>query len=223
VHRRLPWLLAVPLMAAGSTAAHTASYVIAPVHQTEAGAEAAERAADGLSARTTLVFGLVAVAAAAAVGTGSRAAAKFGHRRRPGMSPWWFFALPPAAFTCQELAERLLHVESSPFSAALEPRFFVGLAWQLPFSALAWIVARLLLGCATRLVLALGHRPGTPGAPGRRRSRLRDQHRGGGLVATQTARHDSHVVAGHDVRPKSMQFNLPLLPRTCEPPRAQAT
>jgi hypothetical protein len=134
VHRRLPWLLAVPLMAAGPTAAHTASYVIAPVHQTEAGAEAAERAADGLSARTTLVFGLVA--AAAAVGAGSRAAAKFGHRRRPGMSPWWFFALPPAAFTCQELAERLLHVESSPFLPGSSP----GCCWAAP-RAWSWLWA----------------------------------------------------------------------------------
>jgi hypothetical protein len=80
-------------------------------------------------------------------------------RRRPGrgveLSPWLFFVLPPLAFASQEFAERLLRAEAFPFQAALEPRFLLGLALQLPFGLLALFVARVLLRVVERLVRAL--------------------------------------------------------------------
>src|SRR5712692_1987395 len=147
MRRRLPWLLALPVMAAGSLAAHSLSYVVVSARASESGTEVSERASSGGVGFLVLFIGiLAATAVVAAVGR-----LLLGR----GVSPWWFFTLPPLAFTLQEFSERLLRAEAFPFHAALEPRFLLGLLLQLPFGLLALLVARMLLCVVERLVRAL--------------------------------------------------------------------
>jgi hypothetical protein len=70
-----------------------------------------------------------------------------------------FFLLPLIAYSSQELIERLLHAESFPFHAALEPHFLLGLALQLPFAAAAFVLAWPLLAVGRRLLRFLGRPP----------------------------------------------------------------
>ena len=63
------------------------------------------------------------------------------------------------AYSSQELIERLLHAESFPFQAVLEPRFLLGLVLQLPFAAAAFIVGWFLLGVGRRLLRFLARPP----------------------------------------------------------------
>lgn len=153
MRRRLPWLLALPVMAAGSVAAHALSYLFISARATEGGGEVSERARTGPAGYLVLVLGLLAATALVAV-----AARLLSARRRPrsfALPPWLFFALPPLAFASQEIAERLLRAEAFPFQAALEPRFLLGLLLQLPFGLLALLVARALLRIVERLIGAL--------------------------------------------------------------------
>jgi hypothetical protein len=60
--------------------------------------------------------------------------------------------LAPAIFVCQEHFERLLHDGVFPWGAVADRTFVVGLALQLPFAAVAYVLARLLL----RAVRSLG-------------------------------------------------------------------
>jgi hypothetical protein len=151
MRRRLPWLLALPVMAAGSLAAHALSYLFLSARAAEGGAEVSERSSTGSASNLVLFLGVgaaMAIVAAALLVVGRR-------RRGAGVSPWLFFLLPPLAFALQELAERLLHAEAFPFQAALEPRFLLGLLLQLPFGLLTLLVARALLRVVRRLVRAL--------------------------------------------------------------------
>ena len=155
---RLPWLIAVPVMAAGSLAAHSLSYLVVSARMAEGAGEARERTSNGGSSYLVPSLGILAATALIATCTWLVCV-----RRRPRhagyVSPWLFFLLPPLAFASQELAERLLHAEAFPFQAALEPRFLVGLLLQIPFGLLALLVARALLRVVERIVRSLGRRP----------------------------------------------------------------
>ena len=153
MRRRLPWVLALPVMAAGSLAAHSLSYLFVAARPAEGAGEMTERAST--SDASYLVVALGVLAATAVIALAARLVVGRGRRRRVEVSPWWFFVLPPLAFALQELAERVLHAESFPFHAALEPRFLLGLALQIPFGLLALLVARALLRVVERLVRAL--------------------------------------------------------------------
>jgi len=171
--RRLPWLVALSLMAAGSLAAHALSSVLVGVRAesvvgTEGGThELADRSSAGFAGHSVLPLGVfVALACVAGV---ARLIAHLRGRPRQGASPWLFFTLPPLAFSLQELIERLLHAEAAPFQAALEPRFLIGLALQVPLGLAALLAARLLLHVVRRIAYALTQtRP--PPAPGRMRT-----------------------------------------------------
>jgi hypothetical protein len=162
MRRRLPWLIALPLMAAGSFAAHALSYVFAGGHVegvTRVDGDvhgASERTSVGLAAHLVLPVGLLV-----ALGIGAGTAWLVGRvRRGRGASPWLFFALPPLAFSLQEVIERLVNAEAAPFQAALEPRFLIGLALQIPLGLIALVVARALLRVVRRIARALrGPRP----------------------------------------------------------------
>jgi len=150
MRRRLPWLLTLPLMAAGSFAAHSLTYLIAAARASEH-AEMSERASPGRAGYLLLFLGILAATALVAA-----VARLLGRRARgDGLSPWLFFVLPPLAFALQELSERLLQAEAFPFHAALEPRFLLGLGLQLPFGLLALLVARLLLRLVERIASLL--------------------------------------------------------------------
>jgi hypothetical protein len=156
MRRRLPWLLCLPLMAAGSLAAHSLSYVFVYARAGDGG-EVSERASTGPGGYVVLVLGLLAATALAA------AVARLVPTRRRARafapSPWSFFLLPLLAFASQEVAERLLRAEAFPFQAALEPRFLLGLLLQVPFGLLALLIARALLRIVERLALARARAP----------------------------------------------------------------
>lgn len=161
--RRLPWLLALPLMVAGSLAAHAAGYALGPTAHEDAHAEAAElaavpeRASGGFGGHAVLWLGLLAGLLAVVA---SRALV-LRLRRRDGrrLGAGCFFLLPLLAYSSQELIERLLRAESVPFDAALEPGFLLGLALQVPFAAVTFLLAWLLLRVGERLIRLLGKAP----------------------------------------------------------------
>jgi hypothetical protein len=149
---RLPWLLALPLAAAGSIGAHLAGVWLAGGSASERGAEVVERSGTSPAAHSVVALGIAV--ALGLLGGASWLGARLRGRSR-GASPWLFFWLPPLAFSAQETAERLLRAEAAPFAAALEPRFLIGLALQVPFGIAALLLARLLLRVGRRIVQAL--------------------------------------------------------------------
>ena len=153
MRRRLPWLLVVPLMVAGSLGAHVAAGLFAGGPRGEHVSEVAERSSSGAAGHWVVVLGLVAALAIAAGWS------LFRGRLRSDVSVGIFFWLPLLAFSSQELAERVLRAEAAPFSAAFEPRFLVGLALQIPFGLAASLLARLLVRVARGIVRALARRP----------------------------------------------------------------
>jgi hypothetical protein len=155
---RLPWLIAVPVMAAGSISAHSLSYVAVSVRTTEDAGEASERASNAGSNYLVLFIGMFAATAIVAASARMLLARRRG-RRAGSVPPWLFFVLPPLAFALQELAERWLNAEAFPFHAALEPRLMIGLLLQLPFGVLALLVARALLRIVERIARAFAPRP----------------------------------------------------------------
>jgi hypothetical protein len=72
---------------------------------------------------------------------------------RPAL--WPFLLAPPAVFTVQEHFERYAATGDIPWSAVTERTFLPGLLLQLPFGALAYLLARLVLSTARRLALWL--------------------------------------------------------------------
>ena len=95
-----------------------------------------------------------------------RADAARGRRARP-LPAWAFALLPLVGFAVQEHVERWLYSGVVPWHEALAPTFLPGLALELPFAALAYLAARLLLRTAERLGRALA-----PAAPPRPRAVL---------------------------------------------------
>lgn len=77
--------------------------------------------------------------------------------RGPRPLPAWAFALLPlAGYAVQEFTERWLAGSSFPWWMVLQPTFRVGLALQLPFALLAFLVSRFLLRVAEQVVRLLG-------------------------------------------------------------------
>jgi hypothetical protein len=85
----------------------------------------------------------------------SIAIGSFRHRRYTPAPPWAFAVMPPLAFAFQEFFERWLAGGGLPWWMVLQPTFRVGLALQLPFALLAYVVARLLLRVADGVGTAL--------------------------------------------------------------------
>jgi hypothetical protein len=142
--RRLPWLLSLPVMAAGCLAAHSTAYrlVEPPVAETDHG----YLAAAPLLLALGVALGLVRAAAG---------------RTRGGTPVALFALLPPLAFTLQEHLERALQ-GGDAFGTALEPVFLLGLALQLPFAACALLFARSLWQVADAACALFARRPVAP-------------------------------------------------------------
>ncbi len=154
--RRLPWLLALPLMVAGTVAAHLFGSALvssaASATDPDHGVEGVARASHGLLTQAPLAVGVLV--AFVVIG--------LGHRIRSGsgeFSPVWFFLLPPVALVAQEVSERLIHAESFPFKPAHEPALLGALAIQVPFGLAALLIARVLILIADRIGRALAGRP----------------------------------------------------------------
>lgn len=144
----LPWLLAPPLMAAGSLLAHSLAYTLVEPGATERARLLRSTGHGYLAAAPVLLAGCVALVLAALVAYALRG-------RRGGASPlpaWPLALVPLAGFVLQEQLERL--VSGAPLDA-FEPTFLVGLALQLPFALAAVLLARRLARVAESVGRAL--------------------------------------------------------------------
>jgi hypothetical protein len=152
MRRSLAWLVAVPLMLAGSQVAHVLAYRwVYP----ESGVRVREllRTGHGYLSLMPFVLGVAAALTVLSLVVSASDAAR-GRRTRP--LPAWAFALMPlVAFTVQEHVERWLYSGVVPWHEWAAPTFAPGLLLQLPFAALAYLAARLLFRTAERIGLAL--------------------------------------------------------------------
>jgi hypothetical protein len=162
MRRRLTWLVALPAMLAGSQAAHGLAYRIA-FPNASLRVHVLAMTGHGYLARLPL-----ALAVAAAIGLVGLACAAWDAargRRVRELSPLAFALLPPLAFALQEVLELSLHTGQIGWRAVAAPTFLPGLALQLPFAALAYLAARLLLRAAVELGRALAPEHAVAPAP----------------------------------------------------------
>ena len=123
MRRRLSALLVLPLALAGTLVAHAVAYATlgAPFEGVH------EYLSHLPQLVTILALPALVLAAVAGRATTPRA--------------WPFAAVALVAFVLQEHAERLLHTGEVPFLLD-RPVFWVGLALQVPFALVAWLLAR---------------------------------------------------------------------------------
>jgi hypothetical protein len=156
MRRRLPWLIALPTAFAGSWAAHAVGRAMTAGSLEESEAtEHLERAAvthggSVMLRGTALLAPFVAVALLVFA---ARLSTKARGRSWRGAGPGWFLILPALAFVTGELLERLTSGgEALSVHALREPGLLLALALQVPFGAIAYAVARLLLTAARAIV-----------------------------------------------------------------------
>ncbi len=157
MRRSLAWLVAIPLMLAGSQVAHVLAYrIVYP--EASIRLHALIETGHGYMSLLPLVLGI-----AGAVVTLSLVASVLDAVRGRGVRtvpPWAFALLPIGGFAIQEYLERWLAWGFFPWYAAEQPTFLIGIALQLPVGALAYLAARFLLRSAKRLGRRLA--PGSP-------------------------------------------------------------
>jgi hypothetical protein len=162
--RGLAWLSALPLMAAGSLAAHALAYRIAEPQAHERADVLASTGHGYLAYAAPALAACFVLLVGGLVDTALRAS----RRRAPARIAAWPFALvPPLGFVLQEHLERILANGDVPVGAVLEPTFLLGFALQLPFGLAALMAARILLGAAGRIGRALAAEPPLPAVPTR--------------------------------------------------------
>jgi hypothetical protein len=162
MRRRIPLLVAVPLMAAGTFAARALSFVCVPQGSRESGNETAERLHAG--AQGVLWAPLIGIVTALlVVSLVAHCVSLVVQRTGRTLSASAFFWLPPLAFLGQEITERFLHTEAGLSGAALL-HVVVGLLLSLPLGVVALLVGLATLSIASHVVRRL--RAGLP----RRRS-----------------------------------------------------
>ena len=159
MRRCAAWLVAIPLMLVGSQAAHVFSYrIVYPQEQVRWRVLLAT--GHGYFSYWPLVCGVVGGVLLVGFVAGMVSSAR---RRGPRPLPAWAFALLPlVGFTVQEFTERWLAGSNFPWWMVLQPTFRIGLAFQLPFALLAFLLARLLLRAAEQVVRALRGRTERP-------------------------------------------------------------
>lgn len=160
MRRLLALLVTLPLVLAGSFAAHQAGFAFAAPGAERRGRLLAET---GHAYLAHLPLALVALGSVVAIGGLLAVRAEL---RDPGAAAaacWPYALLAPAAFAVQEHLERFLHSGRPPVDLLAEPAFAAGLALQIPVALLAVLLARLVLRSARRLARALGgRRPARP-------------------------------------------------------------
>ena len=156
MRRGLAWVFALPLMLAGSQAAHVLAYRwVYP--STDIRLHALFVTGHGYLDRLPFVLAAGGAAALVALVFAAADAARGRHvERLPAAA---FALLPPLAFVLQEVLERSIHSGTLVWQAVEAPTFLPGLVLQLPFALAAYLVARLLLRAAERAGRALAPRP----------------------------------------------------------------
>lgn len=178
--RRLPWLVAMPTIAAGSIAGHAIGSRLVIAHAPELVGEAGQQSGLHLPPPPIAIGFVGALLFGGALLLIRSAKRGRGSRSTP---PWLFLAMPVAAWLVQEGLERLGHAEAMSLHAMLDPSLFLGMALQIPFGIAAFFLAYLLLGALVRACAALSGdvpRVGRPsvvvalpiGMPGARRTRV---------------------------------------------------
>ena len=153
---RLLWSVTLPLAFAGSEAGHVAANLL---YGAPAGGAGELFQAVG---RETLAPVVALVAAALVAALVGRAAGRWGQASRT-VSALPFACLGPLVFVAQEHAELLLRHETALLAPERAPVFLPGLLLQIPFSLLAFLVARALLRLADRACsLLVASRPPAP-------------------------------------------------------------
>lgn len=147
--RMAVWLLSLPLMAAGTEVAHVVAYrLVYPNAHVRLG-ELLLSGHGYMVGRYGYLPLLIGVAGALdLVAVGWVFAGSLRRSLQRPMPALAFALLPLLAYTLQELTERWLAGSSWPWWMVLQPTFRVGLALQLPFALVAFLVARLLLRAA---------------------------------------------------------------------------
>jgi hypothetical protein len=151
--RRLPWILTLPTAFAGSWMAHVlgSAMAVGSIEGSEA-TEQLERA--GILRGGASTLGAAAVlapfVAVALIVFAARLWTRAQGRSWRGAGPGWFLILPALAYVTGEFLERLTSGGSNVLSlhALREPGLLLALALQIPFGAIAYAIARLLLAAA---------------------------------------------------------------------------
>lgn len=153
MRRSLTWLFALPLVLAGSQVAHVLAYRwVYPSSHVRV--HALLSTGHGYMDQLPLVFGIgAAIAVASLMATVVDVARGRSLHRLPA---WAFALLPVLTFVVQEILERSLHTGTFVWQAVESPTFLPGLALQLPFGAVAFVVARLLLRTAKAVGRLIG-------------------------------------------------------------------
>ena len=146
------WLLVVPLMLAGTEVAHALAYrLVYP--QAEVRFRVLAATGHGYMSWAPVLVGVAGGLVVAGLISGILDTA---HRRKPRPVPAWMFGLLPlAGYAIQEFVERWLAVGGLPWWMVEQPTFRIGLALQLPFALVAFLLARVLLRVVERVGLAL--------------------------------------------------------------------
>jgi hypothetical protein len=160
--RGLAWLLALPLMTAGSLTAHGLAYRLA-VPDPAVRAQLLRGSGHGYLAAAPFVLGICLALVLAGIAAYAARAARGAPAGRA--ASWPLALLPLLGFAFQEHLERLLAGQAA-LDLASDPVFLVGLALQLPFALLALAAARAFGRAAETLGRALA-----PGRPQRLRPR----------------------------------------------------
>ncbi|MFQ5425537.1 MAG: hypothetical protein ACE5EV_00475, partial [Gaiellales bacterium] len=152
----LAWLLALPLIAVGSQLAHWAAYRIAE-QDAHARGEVLTTTGHGyliaLPVLVTVSLGLVVAIVLAIAADG------FHGRSRLRIERWPFLLVPLVGFLSQEFVERAVAGAPASGSTIVEAPVLIGLFMQVPFAAAAYLIARALIGVATRVGRALAGPP----------------------------------------------------------------
>jgi hypothetical protein len=172
VGRRLPWVIVLPLAFAGSWVAHVVGRALAP-SSTEGfeATEHLERATGTHGGPPTLAVAAVAApfVAVALIVFAAWLGAKARGRSGRGVGAGWFLILPSLAYIAGELLERFTTGSTEAFGlhALREPGLLLALALQIPFGAVAFAIARLLLAAARAIASKIGRSVAEPARPRR--------------------------------------------------------
>jgi hypothetical protein len=165
--RRLPWALALPLMAFGSWSAHAFGRLSHPAVVDEGSLREAEAHAHSVASS---VGAAAVLAPFAAIGVVVLVAWLFAAARK---KPWrgtplaFFLVLPSVAYALGELAERVFAGEALAEHASQEPALLLALVLHVAIGVAAYVIARLLLAGVAVVRALIENAPERQAATGR--------------------------------------------------------
>ena len=152
MRRSAAWLVAIPVMVASTQVGHALAYRLA-YPRASVRWQVMISTGHGYLSYWPLVFGVAA--GMLVVGFAASAVSSVRRRGPQPIPPWAFATLPLAGFTMQEFIERWLAGSNFPWWTVLQPTFRYGLALQLPFALVAFLLVRALMRTAERVAIVL--------------------------------------------------------------------